>query len=450
MLDQTLRHFRRYQEIISVLIRNGFGFIFLEHMGLGGNGASRDEDLVQLGQRIRQALGELGPTFMKIGQFASTRPDIVPTQVLKELEQLQDRAPLIRSELVKRTIEQELGAPIAKLFREFDPSPLAAASIGQVHYAVLHTGESVVVKVQRPNISAMMQTDLEIIKNAITLLEQRFPRVKDYAPHGMLEEFSGWLEKELDYKAEGENAEKMAKGLQGNPQVIVPRIFWEFSTRHVLTMAYIDGVKLNDRQKIIDLHYDKKMIAARISKALFQQILRDGFFHGDPHPGNIFILSGGRIAFVDFGVVGNLSPIMKRRFANLICALTRRNTKTTIKAMLQLGVVPQEVDLDRLHQDIDRLRKKHLDVPIGETSIPDLVNDLLNTASHHRIEVPRDFILLGKSLLTLEGIVHELDPSMSLAELAKPFRYQLIKEQLNTIRWIENLWKKKSCDGNSR
>ncbi|HWQ43532.1 MAG TPA: lipopolysaccharide core heptose(II) kinase RfaY [Desulfosporosinus sp.] len=340
-------------------------------------------------------------------------------------------------------MEQELGAPITKLFREFDLLPLAAASIGQVHYAVLHTGEPVVVKVQRPNISTVIQTDLEIIKNAITLIEQRFPRTKNYAPHGILEEFSGWLEKELDYKAEGENAEKMAKGLQGDSQVIVPRIFWEFSTRHVLTMAYIDGVKLNDRQKIVDLHYDKKKIAARISKALFQQILRDGFFHGDPHPGNIFILSGGRIAFVDFGVVGNLSPIMKRRFANLICALTRSNTKTTVKAMLQLGVVPQEVDLDRLHQDIDRLRKKHFDVPIGETSLQDLVNDLLNTAFHHRIEVPRDFILLGKSLLTLEGIVHELDPAISLAELAKPFRYQLIKEQLNIIRWIKNLWQEK-------
>ena len=444
MLDQTLRHFRRYQEIVSVLIRNGFGFILFEQMGLGSNRAGIDLDLVQLGQRIRQALGELGPTFMKIGQFASTRPDIVPKQVLRELEQLQDRAPMIRSELVRRTIEQELGAPITKLFREFNPSPLATASIGQVHYAVLHTGEPVAVKVQRPNISLDIQTDLEILKNAVTLIEKRFPRVRNYASRRMLEEFSGWLEKELDYKAEGENAEKMAKGLQGDTQVIVPRIFWEFSTRRVLTMTYIDGVKLNDRQKILDLHYDKKMIATSISKALLQQILRDGFFHGDPHPGNIFILSEGKIAFVDFGVVGNLSPIMKRRFASLISALTRRNTKTLVKAILQLDVVPQDVDLDRLDQDVDRLRKKHLDAPIGEIFFPDLVNDLRDMAFHHRIEVPRDFILLGKSLLTLEGIVHELDPTMSLPELAKPFQYRLIKDQFYVFRWIENLWKKKS------
>lgn len=446
MLDQTLRHLRRYQEIVSVLIRNGFGFILFEHMGLGGNAVEADVDLVQLGRRVRQALGELGPTFMKIGQFASTRPDIVPKPVIRELEQLQDRAPLIRFEDVRRTVEQELGAPLKELFLEFNPSPLAAASIGQVHYAVLHTGKPVVVKVQRPNISTVIQTDLEIMKDVVALIEQRFPRAKDYALRGMLGEFSGWLEKEMDYTLEGKNADKMAKGFEKDSQVIIPRIFWEFTTRRVLTMAYVDGVKLNDRQKIATLHYDEKTIAARISKALLQQILRDGFFHGDPHPGNIFVLSGGRIAFVDFGIVGNLTPAMKRRFANLISALTRRNTKTMVKAMLQLGVVPQNVDLDCLRQDLDGMRKKHLDVPIGETSLPELVNDLLNMAFRHRIEIPSDFILLGKSLLTLEGIVHELDPTMSVAELAKPFRRQFIKERFLIFRWADKVRKWRGKD----
>ena len=443
VLDQTLRHLRRYQEIVSVLIRNGFGFIIFEHMGLGGNRANTNVDLVQLGQRVRQALGELGPTFMKIGQFASTRPDIVPKPIIRELEKLQDMAPLIRFVDVQRMVEQELGAPIIGLFREFDPSPLAAASIGQVHYAVLHTGEPVVVKVQRPNISTVIQTDLEILKDIVTLIEQRLPRAKDYALHRMLGEFSGWLEKELDYTIEGKNAEKMAKGFEKDPQVIIPRIFWEYTTSRVLTMAYIDGVKLNDRQKIAALHYDEKTIVASISKALLLQILRDGFFHGDPHPGNIFVLSGGRIAFVDFGIVGNLTPTMKTRFANLISAMTRHNTKTMVKAMLQLGVVPQNVDIERLRQDLDGLRKKHLDVPIGQTSLPELVNGLLNMAFHYQIEIPSDFILLGKSLLTLEGIVRDLDPTMSVAELAKPFRYQLIKKQFLLFRLVKKVLKKK-------
>ncbi|MDR3602960.1 MAG: AarF/UbiB family protein [Desulfosporosinus sp.] len=437
MLEQTLRHFRRYQEIVSVLIRNGLGFILFEHLGLGGNGARSDKDLVQLGQRVRRALGELGPTFIKIGQFVSTRPDIIPKPVLRELEYLQDRAPLLRFEEVKHLVEQELGAPINRNFRIFDPSPLAAASIGQVHYAVLHSGEPVVVKVQRPNITALIQTDLEIMKDIVSLIEQRLPKAKEYALPGLLQEFSGWLKKELDYMAEGKNAEKMAKGFESDPQVIIPRIFWEFTTRRVLTMAYVDGVKLNDRQQIAARHYDQKLIAARLSKALLQQIIRDGFFHGDPHPGNIFVLSGARIAFVDFGIVGNLTPVMKHRFANLISALARRNTKSMVKALLQLGVVSQNVDLARLTQDLDRLRKKHLDVPIAQTVLPELVNDLLTMASQHRIEIPSDFILLGKSLLILEGIVHELDPTLSVAELVKPFRLQFIRERFDIFSWLK-------------
>ncbi|EGW37212.1 ABC1 family protein [Desulfosporosinus sp. OT] len=425
-----------------MFIRNGFGFILFEHLGLGGSRASAEMDLVQLGQSVRQVLGELGPTFMKIGQFASTRPDIIPKPILKELEQLQDRAPLIRFENVRRTVEQELGAPITELFREFSPLPLAAASIGQVHYAVLHTGEPVVVKVQRPNISTVIHTDLEIMQDIVTLIEQRLPKAKDYALHGMLKEFSRWLEKELDYTTEGKNAEKMAQGFEGDSLVIIPRIFWKFTTRRVLTMTYIDGVKLNDQKKIAALHYNEKIIAARISKALLQQIIKDGFFHGDPHPGNIFVLSGERIAFVDFGIVGNLTPLMKRRFANLISSLTCRDTKSMVKAMLQLGVVPQNVDLDQLRLDLDEIRRKHLDVPIAQTALPELVNDLLSMAFNHRIEIPSDFVLIGKSLLTLQGIVHELDPSMSVVELAKPFRFQFIKERFLIIEWVKRFIKR--------
>lgn len=436
MFEQTMRHLRRYQEIISVLIRNGFGFILFEQMASGRKG---EVNLVQLGRQIRRAFGELGPTFMKIGQFASTRPDIVPQPVMRELEQLQDRAPLIHFEQVRRTIEQELGSPIERLFREFTPSPLAAASIGQVHYAVLHTGEAVVVKIQRPNIAAVIQTDLEIIKGVISLIEKRLPGAADYALPEVLSQFSRWLEKELDYTIEGNNAEQIAKGFGSDPQVIIPRIFWKFTTSCVLTMEYIDGVRLNDRQKIIDLNFDRKLIAAQISKALLQQILKDGFFHGDPHPGNIFVLSGGRIAFVDFGIVGKLTPAMKRSLANLISSMVRRNSKAMVKAIQQLGNVPQNVDLSRLRQDMDKLCRKYLDLPLGQNSLPDFLNEILNTAFNYRIEIPSDFILVGKSLITLEGLVQELDPATSLAELVKPFRHEFIKEQFWIYRWVEKI-----------
>ncbi len=429
MENVMLRHLLRYQEIVSVLLRNGFGFLVFEYLALESKWTAAKPDLIQLGQCIRQILGELGPVFIKIGQFAGTRPDIVPEPIIKELEKLQDKAPLVRFEDIRLVIEKELGAPIKKLFSEFDPAPLAAASIGQVHYAILHSGEPVVVKVQRLNITNVVQTDLEIIKDILTLIGRRFPKVQDYQLPNILREFSGWLEKELDYRIEGNNAERIAGGIKKNPQVIIPHIYWDFTTRRVLTMAYINGVKLNDRKKIATLN-DRKKIAVNLSKALFLQILRGGCFHGDPHPGNIFVLSGGKIAFVDFGIVGNLNREMKSRFLNIICALTRRNPKHLAKALLELGAGPQNIAQERLQEDLDRTVKKHLNVPVSQLSFPELVNDLWQLAFRHRIEIPADFILLGKSLLTLEGLIYELDPSLSVAELVKQFRCLYLKERL--------------------
>jgi ubiquinone biosynthesis protein len=424
-----LRHLLRYQEIAAVLIRNGLGFIFFEYLGLGSKWTNAGVDLIQLGQRIRQILGELGPVFIKIGQFASTRPDIIPKPILRELEKLQDKAPPIPFAEIKLIVEKELGAPLHGLFAEFEPTPLATASIGQVHYAILHNGESVAVKVQRLNIMTVIQTDLEIMKDIIPLIEQRFPKLKNYSLQGFLREFSGWLEKELNYRIEGDNAEKIAEGFFKGSEVIIPRIYWDFTTKRVLTMAYVEGVKLNDRQKIADLNYDRKKIADNLSKALFLQILRGDYFHGDPHPGNIFILPGEKIAFVDFGIAGNLTGETKCRFANLISALTRSNTNNMVKALLELGAEPQNIDHNLLRQELDRMVKKHLNVPISHVSLPELVDDLSHMAFCYRIKIPADFILLGKSLLTLEGIIHELNPATSMAELAKQFRDLFIKEQ---------------------
>jgi ubiquinone biosynthesis protein len=436
VLEQILRHFRRYQEILVVLIRNGFGFILIEQMGFGTGRALSGLDKVLLGQRIRQALGKLGPAFVKFGQFASTRPDIIPLEIIKELEKLQDRAPGIPYEEVRHQLEQELRAPIGQLFREFNPSPLASASIGQVHSAVLPTGEAVAVKVQRPNIAQAIQTDLEIMNYAIPLIEQRYPKVKGYYLQGILAEFGRWLEKELDYSLEGRNAERIAAGFKDDPNVLIPTIFWKYSTNHILTMSYVEGIRLNDRPKIQALQ-DGRRIAAQISRALLSQILRDGFFHGDPHPGNIFVLPGGKIAFVDFGIVGNLSPALKRHLAKLVVSLNRKDTRGMVKALLQIGKVPKQVNSSRLSQDLVAIRRKHLDNPIGQMSFRELVNECMNLVYLHRIELSNEFVILGKSLLTLEGIVHELDPEMSLSDIAKSFRGRLIIDRFPPIRWVK-------------
>ncbi len=442
MLDHLMRHFRRYQEIISILVRNGFGFIIADqpHISHKING---DSDLARLGQRISQTLGELGPTFIKIGQFASTRPDLIPKPIIRQLEELQDNAPMISFTEVKTSIEKELGSPLDTLFHQFNPFPLATASIGQVHQAFLPNGEPIVVKIQRPNIMAVIQTDLEILSGLITLAEQRFPFLKTYALSEILAEFSDWLQKELNYVQEGHNAELIRQNFIGDSHIIVPQILWDLSSERILSMTYIDGTKLNEREELSSLHYDRKLIARRLSKALFQQIIRDGLFHGDPHPGNIFVLPDEKIAFVDFGIVGHLSPELKHQFVSLLKALTCRNTKGIINILLQLGLVDETANLADLEQDLEKVRHKHFDTPLNQISLTQLIHDFSQMGNKYRIELPKDFILLGKVLLTLEGILHDLDPGISIAELAKPLRYELIKEKIFILRWIAKLKKKK-------
>ncbi|AFM40196.1 putative unusual protein kinase [Desulfosporosinus acidiphilus SJ4] len=440
MFGMIFQHFGRYQEIVSVLIRHGFGFILFESMGLKSQGKT-DIVMARLGQRIRLVLSELGPTFIKLGQFASTRPDIIPMPIIYELEQLQDRVRQVPFAVMRRTVEQELGASLEDLFQEFDPSPLASASIGQVHFARLKTGESVAVKVQRPNLE-IIRTDLEILKEIIPLIENRFPKLKSYSLRGILGEFSRWLEAEQDYLAEGKNAETIAKGFARDSQVIFPRIFWTHTTRRVLTMSYLEGIKLNEREKILTL-YDGRTIAELLGGALLRQILRDGFFHGDPHPGNIIVLSKEKIGLIDFGIVGVLNQRLKRKLLKVILALKRRDSKAMAESLLRLGISPKKVDFGGLCQDLTEICRSHLDVPFCQVDLRKVINDCMNLAFRYEIQFPPEFVLLGKSLLTLEGIIHKLDPSMSLAELIKPFRSYWFLEHWSIKEWFKSFLSKK-------
>ena len=457
MLATIFRHFGRYQEILSVLIRNGFGFILMESMAFGSQSMSR-LDPNYLGQRIRRVLEELGPTFIKIGQFASTRPDLIPLPVIRELEKLQDSTPEVPFALIRQTVEEELGAPLQAIFQEFKPVPLASASLGQVHYARLKSGEEVAVKIQRPNLG-IIKTDLEILQDVIPILEYRFPGLKNYFLSGILREFAGWLKNEQNYLLEGKNAERMAGNFRRDARVAFPSIHWNYTTRRVLTMSYLAGINLKEfkahkelkEQKNLKEHrdpkklkeretfqrYDSGKIAAEISRALLLQVTRDGFFHGDPHPGNILVLPDGRIGFVDFGIVGSLNPELKRSLLKLKTGLSKRDPRIMTKALIRMGVVTKQIQpgvaanqadfrSPELDKELLRLTKAHFDLPIAKLSLQALVDDCMNLAFQCGLELPTEFILLGKSLLTLEGLIHELDPGKSLAELLTPFRRRAV------------------------
>lgn len=447
MLGKRIRHLKRYRDVAKVLARHGFGY-FIEEIGLLHmlslpKRLFKDMEVIDpksMGERIRQVIEELGPTYVKIGQIASTRADIIPAEILHELEKLQDNVPPFSYENISRILEEELGSPLGEIFSSFDEKPLAAASIGQVHHARLRTGEEVAVKVQRPQIKALIETDLEILMDLALLAEHRIERMERLQLRDVVEEFAKSLRNELDYTIEARNAEKIAKQFKKDPTIYIPAIYWDYSTQAVLTMEFVEGQKLNNFHNSDQNGYDSKSLSERLVKALFHQILIEGFFHADPHPGNILLLDGSVIAFIDFGMVGRLTLEMKHNFASLVIAMMRQNTESMIKAVLRIGIVPDDVKITLLTNDVDELREKYMDVPMSQISLGEAISDLFAVAFRHQIRIPSDFTLLAKCLLTLEGIVEKLDPQLSIMDMAKPFGLQLLKERYRPSTIAGKFW----------
>ncbi|RAK19407.1 2-octaprenylphenol hydroxylase [Anoxybacillus vitaminiphilus] len=454
MAGKRMRHISRYRDIAIALVRNGFGMV-VEEIGFAQFLSfpqrlffeTKGKEQKTTGERIRIVLQELGPTFVKLGQIASTRPDLLPEEIIRELEKLQDRVPPFSFQKVREIVEEELGGELGEIFRHFEESPLAAASIGQVHQAILRSGEKVAVKIQRPNIAAVIETDLEILQDLADLAERRSEWAAKYQIRDMVDEFSKSLRAELDYTIEARNTEKISNQFRNDPNIYVPKVFWEYSTKKVLTMEYVEGVKFSELEKLKQNGYDLKILAERLAKGIFHQIFIEGFFHGDPHPGNVLVLPGEVIAFIDFGMVGRLTPEMKYHFSSLVIALMRQSTDGVIKAILQMGLVPDDVNLVQLRDDIDELREKYYDVPLSQISLGEAVNDLFRVAFRHSIRIPAELTLLGKTLLTVEGVVEKLDPDFSILNIAEPFGRQLLKERLHPKNVTETVWKRVSDYG---
>ncbi|MDI4644766.1 ABC1 kinase family protein [Cohnella hashimotonis] len=443
---KRIRQLRRYRTIATALARNGFGYVS-DELGLVDKLAffrvaeRKDIRTKSIGERIRLMLEELGPTFVKLGQLASTRPDLIPAPILKELELLQDQVPPFAFAEASRIIERELGAPVIDLFDRFEETPIAAASIGQVYRATLIGGTDVAVKVQRPGISAQMETDLEILADLTRLAEHRLEWARQYRLRDMVEELAKALRTELDYGAEARNGERFARMSVNWAHIEVPNVHWDYCSRRVLTTDYIEGIKLSDRMQLDAAGLPRRLLAERYASTLFEQTLVEGFFHGDPHPGNVLALPDGRLALLDFGMVGRLTPAAKRNFAAFVIALRNQSTKGVLRAIGNMGAVPEDVDEERLFADIDEMREKYYKVPFDQISMGEAVQDLFAVAFRHRIQVPAELTLLGKTMLTMEGVVSSLDPDFSVFDVAEPFGKKLLREQLSPARiaraWIE-------------
>lgn len=447
MIEKPIRHLQRYKDIIVAISRNGLGFL-LKQLGLHDLKIipkrlykPKNPKIVEktLGERIRLILEELGPTFIKVGQIASTRPDLFSDEIIAELEKLQTDVPPFPYKNVREIIESELGLPIEEIFASFGEEPVAAASIGQVHRAVLKTGEEVAVKIQRPNIKEKIATDFEILKEMATLAELRMDWAVRYRVRDVVKEFAVMIKDELDYVLEAQSTNRIRDQFAGDSNVMIPTIYEDVSTSKVLVMEFAEGVKLSDVIEGEYLEYDHKKIARHIAEVTFQQVLIDGFFHADPHPGNILIQPDNKIVLLDFGMVGRLTAEMREQFGILLLALMSEDTKRIVSSLLDMGITPPEIDRGKLTSDVDLLMDKYYQQKLSKISLSDAIRDLFKVAQKHQIKLSPEYSTLGKTMLTLEGTISQLDPELSIVDVAKTYGQKFLRERFKPKRMFRQV-----------
>ena len=430
VVGRTYRHLSRYRQILAILFRYGFGDLIEllkieEYIEIGLQLISKDRgdrlEKLSRPQKVRMALEELGPTYIKFGQILSTRPDLIPTRYTKELTKLQDEvAPFDFSE-AQKTIEADFGFPPEKLFEFIEEKPFASASIGQVHRARLLDGETVAVKVQRPGIKKIIEVDLEIMLHLATLMERHIEEMSLYRPVKIVEEFARTLEKEIDYTIEAASMERFGRSFLDDPTVYIPKVFRETTSEKVLTMELVEGVKVSEIDTLEDNGFDREVITMRGTDFILKQVFDHGFFHADPHPGNIFLLPDNIICLLDFGMTGSVDRQNREEFVNLIDSVVQQNESRATQVLLRLTNWDVEPDIRLLEKDIADFMGRHLYKPLKDIEIGKLLNQLLELISRHRLMLPPDIFLMLKTLTTIEGVARMLNPNFDMVSQTAPF-----------------------------
>lgn len=436
LFTNRYRHIGRYREIVNILSKHGLGQI-LNLLGLNIHIRAfwRQKEVAEppitTAQRLRMVFEELGPTFIKLGQILSTRPDLLPPVYISQLELLQDRIPPVSFEEIRTTIEDQMGRPITDIFKSLNEMPLASASIGQVHEGYLLGGDHVVIKVQRASVERIVETDLEIMYDVARVLEARTSWGKFYKIADMVDEFARSIKEELNYIIEARNAQKLADNMKGDPKIRIPKVYWDFSTRRVLILEFVAGIKITSCQDLDEAGVDKAEVGRTLANSIFKQLLCDGFFHADPHPGNIAVDQEKRIVFMDFGMVGRLDEWMKERLGAMLFNIIRKDVNGIVRVLIEIGDPQKKVHKQGLKRDIYRMFDKYYNRPLEEIKIGQALRELLGMSFVYRIRVPVELVLMIRCLILLEGAVECLAPAVSIIELAEPFGKKLMREKFS-------------------
>jgi predicted unusual protein kinase regulating ubiquinone biosynthesis (AarF/ABC1/UbiB family) len=375
---------------------------------------------------IRDTFLDLGPTFIKVGQLFSTRADLFPSEYVEELAKLQDRVPAFRYEQVEVIVQQDLSKPVTELFRSFDPIPLAAASLGQVHKAQLHSLEEVVVKVQRPGLRKLFTIDLQILRGIARYFQNHpdWGRGRDWL--GIYEECCRILWEEIDYISEGRNADTFRRNFRTYDWVRVPRVYWRYASLRVLTLEYLPGIKISHYEALEAAGLDRKLIANLGAKAYLQQLLNDGFFHADPHPGNIAVSPEGALIFYDFGMMGRIKTNVREQLMKTLFGIAQKDADQVVASLVELGALSPVDDMGPVRRSIQYMLDYFMDKPFENQSVSEISDDLYEIAYDQPFRFPATFTFVMRAFSTLEGVGKGLDPDFNFMEVAKPFALQIM------------------------
>jgi len=446
-LGRTYRHVMRYRQILGIIFKYGFGNIvdalnidqYIE-IGLQLISRSRRDRVERLSgsERIRMIFEELGPTFIKLGQILSSRPDLIPVDLLREFARLQDKVPPFPFEDAKKIILSEFGLPMEDVFEYMDEIPIASASIAQVHRAGLPSVGEVAVKIQRPGIRKTIEVDLEIMHHLATLMETHVEEIAPHRPVKIVEEFKKSLEKELDFSIEASNIERITRQFATETYIHIPEVFHEASTQRVLSMEFIKGIKVSDIERLERANLDRKKITRRGAEFVLKQVFEFGFFHADPHPGNIFILPGNVISPVDFGMTGFVSRSTREIFIDLIQSTDSKNTRLCVRFLLELADYENEPDIPALEKEVALFIDTYFEKPLKEINLTSLINDIIEMTSAHYMTIPPDLFLMMKAFASVEGIARRLDPDFDMLAAAVPYVRKAKLSRMSPSRLAED------------